>query len=223
MLLKTFILIIHNFDLSSSVLNNFVAEIRNKNIQKDAMRFRRNIERIGEILSYELSKELNYTSQKVTTPLGEKTIKTTTNNLVLCSVLRAGLPLHQGILNYFDQIENAFISAYRHHTTDDEFEIRVEYLASPSLDQKILLLADPMLATGSSLVAVYDTLKKLGNIKQIHLVCVIAATEGIEFIKKYFPENTHLWVATIDDQLNKKGYIIPGLGDAGDLAFGEKL
>jgi len=222
-LLKFFILIIHNFDVSSSVLNNFVAEIRNKNIQKDAMRFRRSIERIGEILSYELSKELSYSTQKVTTPLGEKTIKITTNNLVLCSVLRAGLPLHQGILNYFDQIENAFISASRHHTTDNEFEIRVEYLASPSLDQKILLLADPMLATGSSLVAVYETLKKLGNVKQIHLVCVIAATEGIEFIKKYFPENTHLWVATIDDQLNKKGYIIPGLGDAGDLAFGVKL
>jgi len=216
-------LIIHNFDLSNSVLNNFIAEIRDANIQKDTMRFRRNIERIGEILSYELSKELNYVTQKITTPLGNKMVKTTINNLVLCSVLRAGLPLHQGILNYFDNIENAFISAYRHHTSENEFEIKVEYLASPTLDQKILILADPMLATGNSLVAVYDTLKKLGDIKHIHLVCVIAATEGIAFVEKYFPENTHLWVATIDDKLNNKGYIIPGLGDAGDLAFGKKL
>ncbi len=187
------------------------------------MRFRRNIERIGEILSYELSKELNYINQKVSTPLGEKNINTTREDLVLCSVLRAGLPLHQGILNYFDKIDNAFVSAYRHHTTNDEFDIRVEYLASPTLDQKILILADPMLATGSSLVAVYNTLKKLGDIKQIHLVCVIAATGGIEFIKNYFPKNTHLWVATIDSQLNSKGYIVPGLGDAGDLAFGQKI
>ena len=216
-------MIIHNFDLSNSVLNNFIAEIRDANIQKDTMRFRRNIERIGEILSYELSKELNYVTQKITTPLGNKMVKTTINNLVLCSVLRAGLPLHQGILNYFDNIENAFISAYRHHTSENEFEIKVEYLASPTLDQKILILADPMLATGNSLVAVYDTLKKLGDIKHIHLVCVIAATEGIAFVEKYFPENTHLWVATIDDKLNNKGYIIPGLGDAGDLAFGKKL
>ena len=216
-------MIIHNFDLSNSILNNFITEIRDVNIQKDAMRFRRNIERIGEILSYELSKELNYKTQEVTTPLGEKLISTTVNNLVLCSVLRAGLPLHQGILNYFDQIENAFISAYRHHTTDDEFEIKVEYLASPTLDKKVLLLADPMLATGSSLVAVYETLKKLGEVKQIHLVCVIAAKEGVEFVEKYFPKNTHLWVATIDNVLNSKGYIVPGLGDAGDLAFGKKL
>lgn len=216
-------MIIHNFDLSNSVLNNFIAEIRDANIQKDTMRFRRNIERIGEVLSYELSKELNYVTQKITTPLGNKMVKTTINNLVLCSVLRAGLPLHQGILNYFDNIENAFISAYRHHTSENEFEIKVEYLASPTLDQKILILADPMLATGNSLVAVYDTLKKLGDIKHIHLVCVIAATEGIAFVEKYFPKNTHLWVATIDDKLNNKGYIIPGLGDAGDLAFGKKL
>jgi len=216
-------LIVHNIDLTNSVLNNFILEIRDVNLQKDAMRFRRNIERIGEILSYELSKELNFIHKKVTTPLGEKNINTTDDNLVLCSVLRAGLPLHQGVLNYFDQIENAFVSAYRHHTTNEEFDIRVEYLASPSLDQKILILADPMIATGSSLVAVYDTLKKLGNIKQIHLVGVIAATEGIEFIKKHFPKNTHLWVATIDNKLDHKGYIIPGLGDAGDLAFGPKL
>lgn len=214
---------IHNFDLTNSVLNNFISEIRDISIQKDGMRFRRNIERIGEILSYELSKELDYQNQKVTTPFGEKKINTTIQDLVLCSVLRAGLPLHQGILNYFDKIDNAFISAYRHHTSDENFEIKVEYFASPELDQKVLILADPMLATGNSLVAVYDTLRTIGHIKKVHIVAVIASSDGIEFIKSHFPKNTHLWVATIDNELNEKGYIIPGLGDAGDLAFGKKL
>lgn len=214
---------VHILDTKKSVLNNFLAEIRDLNIQKDSMRFRRNIERIGEILSYELSKELQYSYKNVVTPLGVKKVALCKNNLVLGSVLRAGLPLHQGILNYFDNIENAFISAYRQHTSDTEFDIVVEYLASPSLDQKILLLADPMLATGKSLVSVYEALKKLGNIKQIHLVCVIASLEGIEYVKKYFPEDTHLWIATVDEKLNNKGYIVPGLGDAGDLSFGIKL
>lgn len=214
---------VHNLESTNSILNNFISEIRNLNTQKDAMRFRRNIERIGEILSYELSKELSYSHKNVVSPLGVKKISVSQKNLVLCSILRAGLPLHQGILNYFDDIENAFISAYRQHTSENDFEIIVEYLASPSLDQKILILADPMLATGSSLVAVYETLKKLGNIKQIHITAVIASTEGIKYIKNYFPKNTHLWVATIDEKLDEKGYIIPGLGDAGDLAFGTKL
>ncbi len=214
---------IHNFDSSNSILNNFIAEIRDVDKQKDSMRFRRNIERIGEILSYELSKELTFFSKKVTTPLGKKDIDIIHNNLVLCSVLRAGLPLHQGILNYFDSIDNAFISAYRHHTTGDDFDIKVEYLASPSLEGKSLILADPMLATGRSLVAVYKTLKKLGKIKQIHIVSVIAASEGISYITDHFPENTQIWVATVDKKLNKNGYIIPGLGDAGDLAFGNKI
>jgi len=214
---------IHNLSLKNSILNNFILEIRDKKIQLDAMRFRRNIERIGEILCYELSKELYYESRNVETPLGHKEIDIVKNELVLCSVLRAGLPLHQGILNYFDQIDNAFISAYRQPDSQGKSEIKVDYFASPSLDNKYLLLADPMLATGNSLVAVYDTLKKIGELKQIHIVAVIAATTGIENIKKYFPKNTHLWVATIDDKLNEKGYIIPGLGDAGDLAFGKKL
>ncbi|MEN8125215.1 MAG: uracil phosphoribosyltransferase [Bacteroidota bacterium] len=213
----------HNFDKNNSILNSFIAEIRDVNIQKDSMRFRRNIERIGEILSYELSKKLVFLSKNVETPLGKKNIEIIQNNLVLCSVLRAGLPLHQGILNYFDSIENAFISAYRHHTTGDDFDIKVEYLASPSLEGKTLILADPMLATGKSLVAVYKTLKKLGRIKQIHIVSVIAAAEGIKYVTEHFPENTHLWVATVDEILDKRGYIVPGLGDAGDLAFGSKL
>ncbi len=214
---------VFNFSANNSILSNFVTEIRDVKIQKDSMRFRRNIERIGEILSYEMSKNLNYSSINIITPLGEKTAPILNDKLVLCSVLRAGLPLHQGVLNYFDSIENAFISAYRHHTSEEKFEIKVEYLATPSLDNKILILADPMLATGSSLVAVYDTLKKYGKIKQIHIISVIAAQEGIDFISKHFPKNTNLWVATIDKKLNSKGYIVPGLGDAGDLAFGVKL
>ena len=216
-------MIIHNLDRTNSVLNHFISEIRDQKIQKDAMRFRRNIERIGEILSYELSKELDFKDHTVQTPLGEKKTQIVSDQLVLCSVLRAGLPLHQGVLNYFDQIENAFISAYRKHSSDEEFEIKVEYLASPSLDSKILILADPMLATGSSLASVYKVLKKRGSMKQVHIVAVIAAQEGIEFISSHFPENTHLWVATVDQELNSKGYIVPGLGDAGDLAFGYKL
>lgn len=216
-------MIVHNFDHSHSILNKFISEIRDVDIQLDPMRFRRNIERIGEILSYELSQKLDYKNHIIPTPLGEKKMSLPVDNLVLCSVLRAGLPLHQGILNYFDHIENAFISAYRHHKTPDEFEIKVEYLASPTLDGKTLILADPMLATGKSLCAVYDALIKLGKIDCIHLVAVIASKEGIELIQSHFPENTHLWVATIDPTLNSKGYIVPGLGDAGDLAYGRKL
>ena len=142
----------------------------------------------------------------------------------MCSILRAGLPLHQGLLNYFDDAENAFISAYRHHPNNDaEFKIVVEYFASPSIENKTVLLADPMLATGKSLVAVYEGIKKHGIPKEIHIVCVIGSTEGIEFIENHFPKNTHLWIAAIDNKLNEKGYIVPGLGDAGDLAFGAKL
>ena len=214
---------VFRFDLKDSVLNNFIAEIRDVNIQKDSMRFRRNIERIGEILSYEFSKSIKYDPVNVITPLGEKVVNKSHNNLVLCSVLRAGLPLHRGILNFFDSIENAFISAYRHHINKEQFKIHVEYLATPQLDNKILILADPMLATGSSLVAVYDSLKELGNIKQIHIVSVIASQEGIDYVEKYFPKSTTLWVATVDELLNEKGYIVPGLGDAGDLAYGSKL
>lgn len=216
-------MIIHKLDASNSVLNHFVSEIRDVEIQKDAMRFRRNIERIGETLSYEFSKKLNFSDQIIHTPLGEKNIPLASDNIVLCSILRAGLPLHIGILNYFDKIENAFISAYRHHTSPEDFEIKVEYLASPSLDNKILILADPMLATGSSLCAVYDVMKTLGNIKEIHIMAVIASKQGIDLVADHFPDNTHLWVATVDQKLNSKGYIVPGLGDAGDLAFGVKL
>ncbi len=215
---------IHHLSTTPSILNKFISEIRDQTIQKDALRFRRNIERIGEILGYELSKELAYESVEVTTPLGKKHIDLPKKEIVLCSILRAGLPLHQGLLNYFDAAENAFISAYRHHSNKDaEFEIVVEYFAAPAIENKILLLADPMLATGQSLVAVHEAIKKQGIPKEIHIVAVIASQEGINFIKNHFPKNTHLWIAAIDPELNDKGYIIPGLGDAGDLAFGTKL
>lgn len=215
---------IHHLEKNNSILNTFIAEIRDVVIQKDSLRFRRNIERIGEILGYELSKTLSYTATDITTPLGVKNSKLPNNDIVLCSILRAGLPLHQGLLNYFDDAENAFVSAYRHRPNNTaDFEISVDYFAAPSIENKTLLLADPMLATGQSLVAVYKAIKKHGTAKEIHIVAVMASTEGIDFIKNHFPENTHLWIATIDDELNDKGYIIPGLGDAGDLAFGTKL
>ena len=217
-------MIIHHLLKDNSVLNTFIKEIRDEKIQKDSMRFRRNIERIGEILSYELSKELVFQKEQITTVLGEKESSKLVNDLVICSILRAGLPLHQGILNYFDTAENAFISAYRYHPNNNhEFEIKVEYFASPSLDGKTLILADPMLATGQSLVTVYEAIKKFGTPKKIHIVSVIGAKEGVDFVKNHFPENTDLWIADIDDLLNDKGYIVPGLGDAGDLSFGTKL
>lgn len=216
-------MIVNILDTKKSILNKFLSEIRDKNIQKDSMRFRRNIERIGEIIGYELSQKLEFQNKTIETPLGQKIVAVPNQNTVLCSILRAGLPLHSGLLNYFDDAENAFISAYRKHLTETEFEIEVEYFASPNLDGKILILADPMLATGKSLVSVYQGLKKHGTPKQIHLVCVIGAKLGLDYIQKYFPENTQLWIATVDEKLNDKGYIVPGLGDAGDLSFGIKL
>lgn len=215
---------IHHLARHNSVLNTFLQEIRDHKIQQDSMRFRRNIERIGEILSYEMSKELSYASKEITTVLGTKQSNLIDDSLVICSILRAGLPLHRGILNYFDAAENAFISAYRYHpNNDDEFEIKVEYFASPSIDGKTLILADPMLATGQSLVSVYEAIQKFGTPKKIVLVSVIGAQEGIDYIQNHFPENTDLWIADVDDTLNEKGYIVPGLGDAGDLSFGSKL
>lgn len=215
---------IHNLGEENSLLHQFIAEIRDKEIQKDAMRFRKNIERIGEILGYELSKTLGYQTKKVETPLGTKMVSIPKTKLVLCSVLRAGLPLHQGLLNYYDQAENAFISAYRHHRGDeDAFEVIVNYLASPSIKNKTLILTDPMLATGKTLENVLSAFKEHGTPKQIHIVSVIGSKEGVSHIEKTFPENTHLWIAAIDDKLNNKGYIIPGIGDAGDLSFGLKL
>ncbi len=217
-------MIVHHFEKGNSLLNQFIAEIRDVEIQKDPMRFRRNIERIGEILGYEMSKTLNYLKKTVQTPLGTKEISLPNDDLVLCSVLRAGLPLHQGLLNYFDGAENAFISAYRHHRgEEDAFEVIVKYFAAPSLQNKTLVLTDPMLATGKTLENVLKALQEHGRPKQIHIISVIGSKSGIDHIKKVFPESTHLWIAAIDEELSSKGYIIPGLGDAGDLAFGVKL
>lgn len=215
---------IHNLSKTNSILNTFIAEMRDINVQNDAMRFRRNIERTGEILGYELSKSLQFQSQEIETPLGFANTALINDDIVLCSILRAGVPLHNGLLNYFDQAENAFISAYRHHKDNPEsFEIIVEYLACPNLENKTLILADPMLATGQSMVATFEALKPFGTPKNIHLVSVIGAKEGVDFVSKHFESNTHLWIATVDEKLNDKGYIVPGLGDAGDLAFGQKL
>ncbi len=215
---------IHNLSENNSILNSFIAELRDVSIQNDRMRFRRNIERIGEVLGYEMSRTLNYRAKTIETPLGKKDSFLYQNDIVLCSILRAGVPLHNGLLNYFDDAENAFISAYRHHKHDPEsFEIVVEYLACPDLEGKTLVLADPMLATGQSMVATFEALKPFGTPKQIHIVSVIGAQAGVDYINTYFDSESHLWIAAVDEELNSKGYIIPGLGDAGDLAFGKKL
>jgi len=217
-------MIIHHISEKNSILNQFLAELRDVEIQKDRMRFRRNIERIGEVLGYELSKSLPYHPKEIKTPLGSLEMQLPQEDVVICSILRAGIPLHNGLLNYFDRAGSSFISAYRHHPDNEiDFEIVVEYLASPSLENKTLILVDPMLATGRSLVSVLEALKKMGAPKEIHLVSVIAATEGIDYVASAVAEGTHLWIATIDQELNDHGYIVPGLGDAGDLAFGEKL
>lgn len=217
-------MIIHNLSEKPSIINQYIAELRSVSIQKDAMRFRRNIERVGELLGYELSKHLNYSEEIIETPLGDCASVTLDNNIVLCSVLRAGLPLHQGLLNVFDQAENAFISAYRHHKNNGhDFEILVEYLACPDLSGKTLILADPMLATGQSMLATFQSLESYGKPKAIHLVSVIGAQQGVDFVKENFPEDTNLWIADVDATLNEFGYIVPGLGDAGDLSFGKKL
>lgn len=215
---------IHYISENNSVLNHFLGQIRNVNVQNDSMRFRRNIERIGEIMAYELSKTLPYKSVEIQTPLGIKKTTEIETDLVLCPILRAGLPLHNGFLNYFDHAENSFVSACRHHPNGgDDFEILVEYQAISNLNNKTVLLLDPMLATGQSIVAVHKKLIENAAPTEFHIVVVIAAPEGIAHLEKNLPENCHLWVASLDEKLNEKNYIVPGLGDAGDLAYGSKL
>ena len=217
-------MIIHALGEELSILNQFVLELRDVQLQQDGMRFRRNIERIGELLGYELSKTLRYSERKVHTPLGVKQMMVPEDKLVLCAVLRAGLPLHQGVLNYFDRAENAFISAYRKHPEgSDDFEVIVKYLAAPSFEGKTVIIADPMLATGLTLENVLKALRTHGEPAQLHIVSVIGSTSGIAHVKNVFPESAHLWIAAVDEKLDAKSYIVPGLGDAGDLAFGEKL
>lgn len=215
---------IKNLGSENSVLNQFIAEIRDKDIQADSMRFRENLERIGEIFAYEISKTFNYKEQEVRTPLGVANIPLFVDKLLLATILRAGLPLHQGILNFFDRADNAFISAYRKYSKDGSFTIKFEYLSSPSLDDKILILNDPMLATGSSMILAYQAMLRKGTPRHTHIVSIIASKEGLVYLRKHMVmDNVTVWVGAIDDELTVKSYIVPGLGDAGDLAYGGKL
>ena len=205
-----------------SLLSEWVSELRDVEIQTDRMRFRRNLERIGEVAAYEISKQLEYIEREIETPLGLSTCKTLKSQPVLATILRAGLPLHQGLLNYFDKADNAFVSAYRKHNPDGSFDIALEYLSCPEIDNRILIISDPMMATGSSLVKTIQYLKEEGRPEAIHIVTAIACTVGIEYLKREVPEAI-IWCGDIDDELTAKGYIVPGLGDAGDLAFGTKV
>ena len=212
-----------NFAEQNSIVNQFMSELRDVNVQNDSMRFRRNLVFFKQKTAYEISRTLNYTEKEVVTPLGTKRIQIPSEHVVLATILRAGLGFHQGFLSYFDQAENAFISAYRKYTDETHFNIHVEYIASPSLQDKVMILADPMLATGSSMELCYQALlASKGTPTITHVAAVIASTQAIEFVKQHFPENTVVWVGDIDDTLNAHGYIVPGLGDAGDLAYGEK-
>ncbi|MEC7005183.1 MAG: uracil phosphoribosyltransferase [Bacteroidota bacterium] len=211
-----------NFQDSNSIYNTFLSELRDKNIQSDAMRFRRNLERLGEISALEISRYLHYSSKNIITPLGTAQMNLIDEPLVLATILRAGLPLHQGLLNYFDAAENCFISAYRKHTSEEEFDVEIEYMSSPDLTGKTVLLNDPMLASGRSMVLAYKALLKRGVPKKIHVVGVIASQEGVDFVKNHLPEDTTIWIGAIDKEMTKESYIVPGLGDAGDLAYGTK-
>jgi len=213
-----------NLGEKNSLLNQFISEIRNIDIQNDALRFRRNMERIGEIFAYEISKTMPCEKRNITTPLGEVEMNLMKQSPVLATILRAGLPLHQGFLNYFDQADNAFISAFRKHDLEGNFEIQIDYMSSPVLKNRILIIVDPMLATGKSMVLSYKELLTMGTPKHIHIVSVIASADGLEYIQKKLPlSKTTIWVGAIDQELTAQSYIVPGLGDAGDLAFGSKL
>ncbi len=214
---------VKNLSQYHSVFSQFISEIRDADIQTDRMRFRRNLERVGEIMAYEISKTLVYKHRPVTTPLGVSDCQVLASQPVLATILRAGLPLHQGLLNYFDQAENTFISAYRvHHENDDDFDVEIEYLASPDVDGKTVILCDPMLATGSSMVLAYKALLERGTPLYLHVATVIASDQGICFVREHLPANTTIWTGAIDKQLTPRSYIVPGLGDAGDLAYGDK-
>lgn len=214
---------IQNLGEVNSVFNQFIAEIRDAAIQTDRMRFRRNLERIGEIFAYEISKTFDYQTVEVTTPLGVAEMQLMQEQPILATILRAGLPLHQGLLNYFDRADNAFITAYRKYDKNEAFDIRVEYISSPDITGKVLILSDPMLATGASVVKTLKSMISLGMPKQIHIVSALASVEGLEYIKRYSSMmNLTVWLGGIDDELTAQAYIVPGLGDAGDLAFGKK-
>jgi uracil phosphoribosyltransferase len=214
---------IHEIGRNNSIFNQFLKEIRDKDIQLDRARFRRNMERMGEIFAYELSKTLDYKAEEVTTLLGTANMRVPEQYPVLATIMRAGLPFHQGLLNYFDHADSAFVSAYRKHKKGQEhFTIEVEYLSSPSLDGRILVLSDPMLATGSSMYRVFQALLEKGKPEHTHIVALIASHEGVAYLRKKMPEASTLWLGAIDDELTAQAYIVPGLGDAGDLSYGKK-
>lgn len=209
---------------TQSIANHFLAELRDEHVQKDSMRFRRNLERIGECIAFELSKTLEYREQEITSPLGVARTMLLVEQPVIATILRAGLPMHQGMLNYFDRADSAFVSAYRKHRKgEDGFDVEVEYLSSPSIEGRTLIIADPMLATGRSMVLVYRALLRLGQPKSLHIVSAIASAEGMEYLKAHLPAGTHLWTGAIDEEMTAQAYIVPGLGDAGDLAYGTKV
>lgn len=210
-----------NLSESGSILHRFVAELRHVEHQKDRLRFRRNLERIGEIMAYEISKTLDYEPVCVETPLGEAVQMLHADRVVIGTILRAGLPFHQGLLNYFDQADNAFIAAYRKHHKSGAFEVQLDYVSAPNLDDCVLILADPMLATGASAALSLRELSRFGTPRKIHVVAVVSSSQGIESLRRQYPK-ARIWTAAIDDELTAKGYIVPGLGDAGDLAYGEK-
>lgn len=213
---------IKNLSSEHSLVSNWVAELRDTEVQTDRMRFRRNLERIAEVIGYEISKQLDSVDKDVTTPMGNATCKVLKQQPVLATILRAGLAMHNGLLNYFDKADNAFLSAYRKHHPDGSFEISLEYMSCPDMEDRVVIISDPMLATGSSLVKSIQHLRDEGNFRELHIVCAIACTVGIEYILRAEPKAT-IWCGAIDDELTAKGYIVPGLGDAGDLAFGAKM
>ncbi len=213
---------IHHLATHSSVFNQFLLEIRDEEIQKDSMRFRKNLERIGEVMAYEISKSLVFVEKEVVTPLGVANVNVPNESIVIGAVLRAALPMHQGFLNFFDKAENAFVAAYRRHHKGGEFEIEVDYTSSPSLEGKTLILLDPMLATGSSLELAYKSLLRKGQPQRVIIAAIIASRSGLNHLRSKMPESTSFWVGDIDDELTAQAYIVPGLGDAGDLAFGGK-
>ncbi len=215
---------VHTLSHQHSIFNQYISEIRDAGIQKDSLRFRRNVERMGEIMAYEISKHLEYETTVTETPLGEAESQVLKNQPVIATILRAGLPLHTGLLNIFDKAQNAFVSAYRRHHKDNSFDVHIEYLSSPKLENKTLIITDPMLATGSSMVLAYKALLTKGKPKHTHIVSLIASREGIEYLKMHWPDTNYtLWLGAVDEELTAHAYIVPGLGDAGDLAFGEKI
>lgn len=211
-----------NLSSHHTLVSNWIAELRDVQIQGDRMRFRTNLERIGQVAAYEISKVLPWKIQETRTPLGIHESKVLESQPVLATILRAGLPMHQGMLDFFDKADNAFISAYRKHHHDGSFEICMQYMSCPSLENRIVIISDPMLATGASIIKTIEFIRNEGQPKAIHVVCAIACTEGIEMIQRDCGEQISIWCGDIDDELTAKGYIVPGLGDAGDLAFGTK-